>query len=307
MTEHAGVKVRLEPTQCPICGTVGQADELYSPTFDVSSFNSRVFSARRLPDRVHYRMVRCRTCGLVRSDPAAGEGALSELYERSTFDYAEEVPHLRETYGRYLAKAKRHTEGRTFLEIGCGSGFMLEAALSLGYKTVRGVEPSRNAVAASTPEVRDWIVNDIMRPGLFSAGAFDTVCLFQVFDHVADPRALLEQIRTVLKPDGVLLCLNHNVRSLSARVLGDRSPIVDIEHCYLYSPATMTLLMQKCGFDVVDVGAATNTISLQHLMHLVPAPAGLKRGLMAVGTRARIGRIPVRLRLGNLYAIGRKR
>lgn len=307
MTEQAGKSVRLEPTQCPICGTLGNADELYAPTFDQSSFNSRVFSARRLPDRVHYRLVRCRTCGLVRSDPTVDQHDLAELYERSTFDYAAEVPYLRETYGRYLAKAKRHSQGQSLLEIGCGNGFMLEAALDQGYARVRGVEPSRDAVAAATPAVRDWIVSEVMRPGLFASREFDTVCMFQVFDHVADPQALLDQVRTVLKPGGVLLCLNHNVRSLSARVFGERSPIVDIEHCYLYSPATMTLLFQNSGFEVVEAGAATNTVSIQHLIHLLPAPPRFKGALARAVRQSGMGRIPLRLRLGNLYAIGEKR
>jgi hypothetical protein len=104
----------------------------------------------------------------------------------------------------------------------------------------------------------------------------------------------------------VLLCFNHNVESLSARMLGERSPIIDIEHCYLYSPETMTKLMQAHGFDVVESGAATNTLSLRHLLHLLPSPASLKRGLLNAADWTRIGRLPVRLPLGNLYAIGRR-
>jgi len=305
MTEPARNGVLLEPTTCAICGTLGNSDELYRPTLDDASFSDRIFSARRLPDRVHYRMVRCRTCGLVRSDPAADQGSLSELYGRSTFDYAAEVPNLRRTYGRYLARAKSYSRGKSLLEVGCGNGFMLEEALAQGYHEVRGVEPSRNAIAAASPSVHDRIVPDIMRPGLFDGGEFDTVCLFQVFDHLPAPGALLDQIRSVLSAGGILLCFNHNVQSMSALMLGERSPIVDIEHCYLYSPRTMSVLLEKHGFDVMESGAATNTLSLRHLLHLVPAPGAFKRGLMRAAERTHIDRVPLRLRLGNLYTIGR--
>jgi SAM-dependent methyltransferase len=306
MTEPATPGVLLAPTACAICGTLGNAAELYPPTYDEAAFNERIFSARRLPDAIHYRMVRCRNCGLVRSDPSADQASLSDLYRRSSFDYAAEVPNLRRTYSRYLAKAKRSASGRSLLEIGCGSGFMLEEALAQGYETVRGVEPSRKAIAAAPPSVRDRIVAGIMEPGLFDAGEFDTVCMFQVFDHLPDPGAILDQVRAALSPSGVLLCFNHNVESLSARMLGERSPIIDIEHCYLYSPETMTTLMQTHGFDVVESGAATNTLSLRHLLHLLPSPASLKRGLLSAADWTRIGRLPVRLPLGNLYAIGRR-
>jgi SAM-dependent methyltransferase len=306
MTEPAGKGVVLEATTCAICETAGNSDELYPPTFDEASFNDRVFSARRLPDKVHYRMVRCRKCGLVRSDPAADQGSLAELYGRSTFDYAAEVPNLRRTYGRYLARAKSYNSGRSLLEVGCGNGFMLEEALAQGYDEVRGVEPSRDAIASAAPSIRDRIVPDIMHSGLFEDGSFDTACMFQVFDHLPQPGALLDELHSALSPGGVVLCFNHNVESVSARILGERSPIVDIEHCYLYSPATTDLLMKKHGFEVLESGAATNTLSLRHFLHLMPAPAPVKRGVMSAADRARIGRAPLRLRLGNLYAIGRR-
>src|SRR6266851_8093760 len=158
MTEPAGSGVLLAPTLCAICGTLGNADELYPATYDEAAFNERIFSARRIPDTIHYRMVRCSTCGLVRSDPSADQAGLSDLYERSSFDYAAEVPNLRRTYGRYLAKAKSRSRGLSLLEIGCGSGFMLEDALAQGYESVRGVEPSHKAIAAAPLSVRDRIV-----------------------------------------------------------------------------------------------------------------------------------------------------
>ena len=306
MTEPARPGVVLAPTICAICRTFGNADELFPPSYDLAAFNERVFSARRMPDSIHYRMVRCRKCGLVRSDPSADQASLSHLYERSSFDYAAEVPNLRHTYGRYLARAKRNTGGRSLLEIGCGSGFMLEEALSQGYEYVRGVEPSHKAIAAAPSSIRDRIVPGIMEPGLFEAGEFDTVCMFQVFDHLPDPGAILDQVHTLLSPTGVVLCFNHDVKSLSARILGERSPIVDIEHCYLYSLETMRRLLKKHGFAVVEAGGTTNTLSFSHLLHLLPSPARVKRGLLAAAGRTRIGHLPLRIPLGNLYAIGRR-
>jgi hypothetical protein len=81
---------------------------------------------------------------------------------------------------------------------------------------------------------------------------------------------------------------------------------VDIEHCYLYSLETMKRLMERHGFDLVESGAATNTLSLRHLLYLLPGPANVKRGLLAATDGTRVGRLPLRIPLGNLYAIGRR-
>jgi len=305
MTEPAHPGIRLAPTACAICGTLDNADQLYPPTFGEESFNEHVFSARRAPDSIHYRIVRCRACGLVRSDPAADQASLVGLYERSTLDYGAEIPNLRRTYGRYLARAQRRSGAKSLLEIGCGNGFMLEEALARGYESVRGVEPSREAIAAASPSIRDRITPGVIAPGQFAPGEFDIVCMFQVFDHLPEPGNVLDQVRILLGPGGVLLCFNHNVESVSARLLGEKSPIIDIEHCFLYSPGTMRTLLERHGFTVVECGPAVNTVSIRHLAHLLPVPAALRPGLRAAGS-TRIGHVPVRLPLGNLYSVAVK-
>src|SRR3989442_4870535 len=153
----------MRPTRCAICGTLDDATKLYPSTVTRDAFDVRHFSARRLPDRVHYRMVRCNRCGLLRSDPAAAPASVAGLYERSTFDYESEVPNLRRTYGRYLARLDRHGAGRDGLvEIGCGSGFFLEEALAQGYRHVKGIEPSLDAVQSASAEIKPLIVHDIL-------------------------------------------------------------------------------------------------------------------------------------------------
>lgn len=293
---------------CAICGPDTPSTELYPPSFTSEDLNAAVFSARRLPDRVHYRVVRCDRCGLVRSDPVADGDTLAGLYRESTFDYGGEVANLQLTYGRYLARLDRHQAGRgSLLEIGCGNGFFLERALEMGYRSVRGVEPSHAAVESAAPEVRRLVAEDLMREGLFPPASFDAVCLFQVFDHLPDPRALLRAVHRALRPGGLLLCLNHDVDSRSARLLRERSPIIDIEHTYLYSRETMRRIFDLEGFDTVETGGVRNTYSSRYLAQLVPLPPALKRGLLVALGRSPLGRIRASVPLGNLYVIGRRR
>ncbi|HEY8311651.1 MAG TPA: class I SAM-dependent methyltransferase, partial [Gemmatimonadaceae bacterium] len=241
----------MRSTRCAICGTEDAAVELYPANFADDAFTTEVFSARRLPDRIRYRIVRCRACGLVRSDPIADPELLTRLYAQSTFDYSDEVAGLRATYGRYLRMLERQDTGNgALLEIGCGNGFMLEEALAQGYSGVRGVEPSAEAIAKASPLVRPFIVRDVMHPGLFAPDSFDVICLFQVFDHIPNPGEFLDHCFEVLKPGGLVLCLNHNVAAVSARLLKERSPIIDIEHTYLYSPTTIQRIFSDHGFQI---------------------------------------------------------
>lgn len=297
----------LLPTRCAICGTEGHAVELYPANFDMEDFNPEVFSARRLPDRIHYRLVKCRACGLVRSDPVADAATLGDLYRQSTFDYGKEVSNLRRTYGRYLGRLDAFgVRKESLLEIGCGNGFFLEEAMERGFADVRGVEPSAEAVAKAAPGLGRLIVCNIMRPGLFPEATFDVVCLFQVFDHLPDPSSIVAEIYHVLKPGGLLLILNHNIKALSVRLLGERSPIIDLEHTYLYDPVTLSRLTQTQKFTVCEIGSVWNCYTLHYLARLLPVPALFKPRLLALLSASSIGRFSLSVPLGNLYLVAQK-
>jgi SAM-dependent methyltransferase len=299
--------VLLRPTQCPICDTQGNAAEVYQANFDASSFNTEVFSARRLPDRVHYKIVRCNTCGLYRSDPVADPSSIARLYEKSNFNYGAEVCNLAHTYGSYLARLDRHGVNKgSIIEIGCGNGFFLEQAREQGWRYLYGVEPSRSAADQASSGIRSHITCAMMQPGLFPADFADAICFFQVLDHVLDPATLLTECFRILKPGGLVLCLNHNVNAVSARLMREKSPIIDIEHAFLYSRTTIKRLFQRFGFDVRETGNATNRYSFGYLTRLIPIPSKMKTSMLSLFERIGLSRMTMTLHLGNLYVIARK-
>lgn len=307
MVDPVQVEPALQPTRCAICGTLDEATELFAATITADAFDARHFSARRSPDRVHYRMVRCNNCGLIRSDPAADPARVAGLYARSTFDYEGEVENLRRTYGRYLARLDRLGAARDgLLEIGCGNGFFLEEALRMGYRDVQGIEPSRDAIASAHESVRNLIVEDVLRPGMLEEQSVSVVCLFQVFDHLPDPAAALDELHRALRPRGLALFLNHDAGAPSARLLGERSPIVDIEHYYLYTQETLGRLVAAHGFEVAESGSVWNQYSVAYLTRLVPMPAAAKRGALRFLDWSHIGGLEPSMPLGNLYVVARK-
>lgn len=298
----------LQATRCAICGTEGNATELYPSTLTPKAFDARTFSARRLPDRVHYRMVKCNKCGLVRADPAADSAEVAGLYARSTFDYGTEVNNLKRTYGRYLGKLDKHGAQRDGLvEVGCGNGFFLEEALQRGFRNVRGIEPSHEAIESAAPSVKPLIVEDILRPGVLPDHSASVACLFHVFDHLPEPGAALDELHRILKPDGLALILNHDIDAPSAKALGEKSPIVDVEHYYLYSKDTLGKLAAAHGFEVVESGSVWNDYSAGYVARLLPLPKGVKQGLQGALQATRLARPKVKVPLGNLYVVARRR
>lgn len=302
--------MRLIETKCPICGSMGNYTVVYKSNFSYSDFTSEVFSARRLPDVIHYQIVKCKNDNLVRSSPVYDSSVVESLYKSSKLNYTEQIDNLTASYLEAINKVlpKLTTDAR-ILEVGCGNGFMLKALLDRGYGNLYGVEPSADAVAKADEKIRDKITVGFLKDGVYKNGTFDFIFFFQTLDHIYDPVQFLRICYDLLVPGGFILALNHDVESLSARVLGERSPIIDIEHTHLYSKKTIRKLFSKCGFSPIEVYSPRNIISLKYLLWLMPlVPKTVK--LKLLNSRSRIigwlARQKIRLKLGNLCIIGQK-
>ncbi len=291
-------------TKCALCNSEINYRVIFESRFDEKDFNSDTFSARRLPDRLHFQIVKCKKDNLVRSNPILDPKTLANLYKQSQFKYDKEVPNLIKTYLKALDPIlKNLPKNAKILEIGCGNGFLLKALKNLGFKNVFGLEPSRQAIIKAHQSIKQRIKIDILKQGLYKKGSFDLICFFQVLDHVANPNEFLKICFDLLIPSGYILSFNHNIDSFSAKLLKDKSPIIDIEHTYLYSPQTLKLLFEKNKFTPIKVYAPPNFVSIEHLVRLSPLPKPVKQTLLSLSS---ILNMSLLLNLGNLCIIARK-
>lgn len=294
------------PTKCAICGTLGNSEVVYSANLDESTFSIEVFSARRLPDRRRYQWVKCLACDLLRSDPML-DVDLSELYEKSTFDYSSEIDGLKKAYVSITKRAlsPKNPSG-SILEVGGGNGFFLEAALDSGFNSVHAVEPSIEAVAASRPDIRANTITDMMHPGLIPDNSHDVVAMFHVMDHLPNPLETVRACTQALRPGGTFVVAVHNFNSWSSKLMKEKSPIVDVEHTYLYSKRTVEKLFKQAGLVNVKTGTYRNFYSLAYLVHLVPMPNRLKLTLLRGRFAKFLQKVKVSVPLGNMWASGQK-
>jgi SAM-dependent methyltransferase len=292
-------------TRCAICGTLGNSTARYPASIDSQTFNTEVFSARRLPDQRHYAWVECNTCGLFRSDPVWNVD-LTELYSKSTFDYSQELHGLKSAYKKILQEACSSPTSKSIVEIGGGNGFFLEEAQQMGFERVVEIEPSILAFEAASPSLKPFFIVDVVREGLITDNSEDVVVIFHVLDHLPDPLSILRLIHKMLKPGGSVCIAVHNVNSISSFLLKNKSPIFDVEHTFLYSKSTLTSLLIEAGFEVTAVKHYKNSYSLAYILHLIPIPTSLKKSLLQSKFARALRVIKIRAPLGNIYAIATK-
>ena len=107
---------------------------------------------------------------------------------------------------RYL-QACEIAEGKTVLDIACGEGYG-SALLASKAKHVTGVDLSIEAIEhARTRYVKENLefkVGNASEIPLPDAG-FDLVVSFETIEHLAEQVEMIQEIKRVLRPDGILL------------------------------------------------------------------------------------------------------
>lgn len=292
---------------CAICGKNTPFEIIYPENFKREKVDKDIFSARRIPDRCHCRIVRCRKCGLIFSNPFLEEKAIHRLYQESELTYGSEIGSLKKTYGNYLKKIINFVpEKNNLLEIGCGNGFFLKEALKLGFKNVWGVEPSVDAVNKAGREIKPFIKLNNFQAKLFKNNFFDVICFFQTLDHIIDPNLFLKDCFKILKSHGIIFCIVHNSGSNLVKILGEKTPIFDIEHTYLYDKSTLRKIIEKNNFEVIKVINIANAYSLRYWTRILPFGTGLKKRVEKITGLLHLEKVILKIKAGNIGIVAKK-
>jgi 2-polyprenyl-3-methyl-5-hydroxy-6-metoxy-1,4-benzoquinol methylase len=161
--------------------------------------------------------------------------------------YIEQEAALRGTFQRFVENLKqRKMTGQSLLEIGCGYGYLLEAAQSeFGIRV--GTDFSAKAIErAGQSGAR------VYRGGVDSLSTdekFDCVVATHVIEHVYDPAAFLAQLKGRMNEGGTIVIATPDMGSLWRLAMGHRWPSFKLpEHILYFDHRSLTRLMQQAGF-----------------------------------------------------------
>lgn len=295
----------MRKTLCAICGNNKNTKVLFESTLGNKKLNANIFSARRTPDRLHYRLVKCGNCGLIFSNPILDLNKINSLYLKSDFNYSGESEYLKKTYFKYFQKylSTKNLKDKKILEIGCGNGFFLQELKDNGIKNVYGIEPGIESVKKAPPKIRNNIKTDILKKGLFAKGSFDIILCFHTLDHIPDPNKFLSISHSLLKKSGQIFFIVHNTNGLSVKLLKEKSPIFDIEHIYLFNNKNLKQIFEQNKFKNSLVFDIKNTYPIKYWLKLFPLNNFLKNKIIKLLGLLKLDLIPIKLNAGNIGII----
>lgn len=168
----------------------------------------------------------------------------------------ERIPLFQEAIGR----------GRHVLDLGCRSGALTRHFLE--GNNVVGIDVDRVALAKAEQLGITPVVADVDEPLPADSETFDAVVAGELLEHVRFPRALVAEVRRVLRPSGVFVGSVPNAFRVQNRLRFARGlqPERDPTHLHMFTPADISaLLAEFAGVRIAVLGGRYRRVNARLL------------------------------------------
>ena len=290
-------------SQCPVCG------HSEAPLFlDGDDGLSEVMVGSSRESLSHGRILRCSNCGLAFRSFRPSPEELANLYRQADDKvYEAEMPNRLRTARRHQKIVSRFVKapGR-LLDVGCASGAFLSIMADQGWDVI-GVEPSPSQAARANQLLagRGRIYQEILEHVDLSAPV-KLLTLWDVLEHVAEPRSFLSRCAGLLEQGGVVALNVPKVDSFIARLLGRRWPLLLAEHLNYFTLKSLQICAAEAGLTLVAYGTRPVSFSLNYILfrlsqHGIPARV-FSKAVMLTGLEHKA--LPIWM--GEMYAVCRR-
>jgi SAM-dependent methyltransferase len=282
---------------CPACLSNGKLR--YPEKLEDNLFNDLTFASRKRPELMHYDLFECENCKTLFTNRNVNLSQLLKNYEIAEYDSNVEAKYAAKTYVKNLQKALPKFKG-SILDIGAGDGAFLSAAQGVLATSNLGIEPSIKAIAKNDDNRVN--IKNIAIEDLETNEKFDLVTCFQTIEHLNSPREFITNIKRFIKPGGYFAISCHNRLSLTNKILGEKSPIFDVEHLQVFTDQGIEKLFSGLNFKIVYSNKYRNKYPLSYWLKIAPVGEKIKD---FVETKKKLFGLGISINVGNHMIVGR--
>lgn len=216
-------------------------------------------------EKFGFRFKKCQACRTIYMTPRPSEALMADYYARSE-NYAYWAKHIfpaseasrrekihKPWLERVIGYCQRYGVPRgTLVEVGPGFGTFASVATASGqFQRVLVIEPTPEMAAACRQRGVEVVARRVEDVSDEITGA-DVLVAFEVIEHLFDPRRFIIQCARLLRPGGLLVVSCPNGEGFDIAMLGARALAVDAEHVNLFNPESLSDLLRRTGFDVLE-------------------------------------------------------
>ncbi len=281
----------LSRVKCNLCGSAryyllykkpktGKTTRPVAGTYTISE------SELEKPDKI----VRCMTCGLVFAIPEIHVSEITQDYvEMEDPDYLKEEKGRRSQARIVLKKISKFKKGGRILDIGCGPGLFLDEAKRQGWE-VQGADLSKWGQDYAKSKFLIDVFQGFLTEAGFADRSFDVIVMNDVIEHLEDPKAVLKEIRRILKNDGIIYVSTPDIKSVLSRLLRAKWWGINKYHLYYFSKKTIEKLFDEVGFKPLRYSSYPRVFSLNYWVKRLKAyPAFVHKPMEFVASIGNLG------------------
>lgn len=237
-----------ELSNCPICNSTQ-----FSPFLECKD---------NTVSRETFQIVQCDSCGFKFTNPRPAENELGRYYKSEEY-----VSHsntkkgfINSTYQsvrkytllKKLQLISKYYKTGRILDIGCGTGEFLNTCKNAKWQTV-GIEPDQDAREMA---IKNYGLD--VRPesdlAALPDSSFDIISMWHVLEHVPKLNERVEELKRLIKPNGVIIIAVPNSDSRDAKIYKEQWAAYDVpRHLYHFAPKDIDSLFRKHNMRVFRI------------------------------------------------------
>lgn len=235
--------IKQKSRSCPVCSS------------EKKKFLKKI--VMRVPEEYHlpdcYNVVVCEKCGFVYSDTNASLEDYDWYYSRCNFysDDSHDDFFLRyKTVEIFLEKYLE--KDSLLLELGSGNGRFAMELKEHGYAHIVGTDPSEESVKRLQERgIHAYVANIYEEVPLEEHEKYDCIFLFEVAEHLLLPEKGIENVRKMLKKDGIFMISIPDYSQIGEEV-SSISNYFNLEHINYFSENSLDCLLALNGMKRID-------------------------------------------------------
>ncbi len=234
--------------ECPIC--------------QHTKFSNYIICTDHLISDESFAIVQCNNCGLKFTNPRPTEENAAQYYISSEYNSHKGkreglVDTIYNIVRKFALKGKLklinslHVEKGKLLDVGCGTGLLLDVCAKNGWNVV-GIENNENARRLAESNSSALILKSLEE--LERNKEFDIITLWHVLEHLHDLSGSLKILRKMLKKNGSLIIAVPNSYSWDNSHYQEMWAGYDVpRHLYHFNPLIINKLTRECEFKVKEI------------------------------------------------------
>ena len=227
-----------ERTNCPLCNSSQHTVTTSQFTPFIINECSECTMNYMSPRPTEQEMIK------IYSSPQYFDGDNSFGYSDTNYKLQEKALYL--TFKKLLKKILKHKNRGSFLEIGCGNGYLAKEAQKY-YKNVHCTDFSSSIEKKSQDFSDGFFLGGI--ENIPQSNTYDIIVANHVIEHVYHPNTFVENAYNILSHKGRLLLSTPKMKSFWWYLMKDKWPSYKIpEHILYFSKDNLIHLMEKAGF-----------------------------------------------------------